>query len=342
MLRSICLIALVGGIAVLLTLRADATPPKRSSISLVALTSDEPPKSTTRYANGAVPALPVPPQDYNPPPASEPAKLEQPDTLPQLFPDHDAPLSFDERSSRVPLLRAVPADSNEPAESDAEPSQCPPAESEFDRHRFFGLRHSSTDGRNAGMGHPLVGTSWLNRPYYFGVDIGTVWVETPPQENVNRDADTFGGIYAGYDWDYYWGTELAVQRATPEMRNELQPYINSGDRLMLWTANMMYYPWGDSYYRPYWRLGIGEMDIDYVLDNGRRHDEQLWAIPIGIGIKYPVRRWLAARAEFSDKIGLGNTGVATQHDFTLTFALEWRFGAHPRSYWPWNPSNHIW
>ena len=35
-------------------------------------------------------------------------------------------------------------------------------------------------------------------------------------------------------------------------------------------------------------------------------------------------------------------GVATQHDLTLTFGLEWRFGAHPRSYWPWNPSRHIW
>ena len=56
----------------------------------------------------------------------------------------------------------------------------------------------------------------------------------------------------------------------------------------------------------------------------------------------PIRRWLATRAEITDQIGIGNNGVNSQHDFTLTFALEWRFGAHPRSYWPWNPSRHIW
>ncbi len=112
--------------------------------------------------------------------------------------------------------------------------------------------------------------------------------------------------------------------------------------MMIYTASMMYYPWGDSYFRPYWRVGIGEMDIDYPMDNGLRRDESLWTFPFGIGIKYPVRRWLAARAELTDELGLGNSGVATQHDLTLTLALEWRFGAHPRSYWPWNPSRHIW
>ena len=112
--------------------------------------------------------------------------------------------------------------------------------------------------------------------------------------------------------------------------------------MVIWSANMMYYPWGDSVYRPYWRCGIGGMEIDYPTDNGHRRDETLWAFPIGIGIKYPLRRWLATRVEITDQIGIGNNGVNSQHDFTLTFALEWRLGAHPRSYWPWNPSRHIW
>ena len=55
-----------------------------------------------------------------------------------------------------------------------------------------------------------------------------------------------------------------------------------------------------------------------------------------------AEEWLAARTEFTDQLAIGNTGVATQHDLTLTFGLEWRFGVHPRSYWPWNPSRHIW
>jgi hypothetical protein len=174
-----------------------------------------------------------------------------------------------------------------------------------------------------------------------GADLGPVWVTHPPQDNITDDVDLLGGLYAGYECDYYWGAELAVQRATPELFNEDDRDAERGDRRMYWTASMLYYPWGDSMFRPYWRCGIGAMEIDFPTDDGRR-DEALWAVPIGVGLKYPIRRWLATRAEFTDNIGLGNDGIATQHDLTLTFSLEWRFGAHHRSYWPWNPSRHIW
>lgn len=207
---------------------------------------------------------------------------------------------------------------------------------------WLGLRYYSKDGRNAGMGVPLVGTSWLNRPYYAGIELGPVWITDPPQADISHDVDLLGGLYIGDDWDYYWGTELAVERATPELTNSKKPHAERGDRMMIWTANMLYYPWGDSLYRPYWRCGVGAMEIDYVKDDGNRHDEALWAFPVGVGIKYPFRRWLAVRAEVGDTIGVGNSGVAAQHDWSLSFALEWRFGAHPKSYWPWNPSRHIW
>jgi hypothetical protein len=104
----------------------------------------------------------------------------------------------------------------------------------------------------------------------------------------------------------------------------------------------MYYPWGDSWFRPYWRWGIGATELDYPTDSGSLRDETLWTFPIGIGIKYPMRRWLAARAELTDHWAIGNRGVSTQHNVSLSLGLEWRFGAHPRSYWPWHPSRHIW
>lgn len=336
-----------------MTLRAVAAKP------LLTVPSSTESNSTLRLADAAKPPLPpqlpvppqvpaasplpIPPQDPAATPDYDNSTIEQPDTLPQLFPPEIPPQAPGQRSSASYLAPPEPASLDELAhESDAESSNCPPTEMQSDRFHAFGLRHSSTDGRNAGMGLPLVGTSWLNRPYYFGVDLGTVWVSRPPQGDVSDDIDTYGGVYLGYDWDYYWGSELAVQRATPELKNETQPWVPRGDRLMIWTASMMYYPWGDTYYRPYWRLGIGGTEIDYPLDSGSRNDEDLWTIPIGIGIKYPVRHWLAARAEFTDELGLGNTGVNTQHNLTLTFALEWRFGAKPKSYWPWNPGRHVW
>jgi hypothetical protein len=266
-------------------------------------------------------------------------------------------------TARRPLLAEPPATftiDGDQADTSADPPpnpQPPPAynpeppesagemvgsDSYFSKLQWLGLRHSSYSGRNAGLGFPLSGTSWLNRPYYLGGDIGTVWLTRPINNDLTTDIDTFGGVFAGCDWDYYWGTEFSINRATPEIINEKARRAERGDRLMEETLSLMYYPWGDSLFRPYWRVGVGAMAIDYPTDDGLRRDEQLWTFPVGIGLKYPFRRYLAARAEFTDQLALGNSGVATQHDLTLTFGLEWRFGAHPRSYWPWNPSRHIW
>ena len=246
--------------------------------------------------------------------------VSESDPPPDLFPN-GAPPPPESRCLQPPTSAQPPASLDD---YDVQPGVGPepPTEGEsyLSKLKWLGLRNSATDGRNAGMGVPLVGTSWLNRPYYLGIDLGTVWVTNPPQPDITRDSDLYGGVYGGWDWDYYWGTELSIQRATPELINENAPYANRGDRMMVYTASMLYYPWGDSFYRPYWRVGIGETDIDYPMDNGHRRQEGLWTFPIGIGIKYPVRRWLAARAELADSIGVGNEGVATQHDITLTFA----------------------
>jgi hypothetical protein len=207
--------------------------------------------------------------------------------------------------------------------------------------RWIGLRHSSTHGRNTGRGQPLTGTSWLNRPYFFGAQIGPMWFTQSLDENVSTDIDTFGGIFAGWDTDHYWGSELHFDWSTPELRNSQAPDANRTDSSFTWSYNCMYYPWGDAKVRPYWRAGIGNTHFDWPQDDGTRDDEWMWTFPLGVGVKYPIQRWLAARAELADYISLDN-GHPTQHNVALTFGLEWRFGAHPPSYWPWNPSRHIW
>jgi hypothetical protein len=269
-----------------------------------------------------------------------PAGLEQPAELEDV-PTAIEELPRDEPREMWPLEEYADQANSDPNSDPSEESSSPPP-SVWSKYRLFGLRHSSTHGRNVGMGVPLVGTSWRNRPYYIGADIGTLWVTQPPNDNVTRDTDMFGGVFAGWDWDHYWGTELGVRRATPELKNVEARDADRGDALMVWSASLMYYPWGDSLYRPYWRCGLAAMHIDYPTDDGDRRDEDLWTIPVGLGIKYPLRRWLAARAEFTDQLGIGNNTVAAQHNLTLTFGLEWRYGAHPRSYWPWNPSTQIW
>lgn len=204
------------------------------------------------------------------------------------------------------------------------------------------LRHSYTDGRSVGLGGPLVGSSWLNRPYYAGFELGTLWMTQSIEDSVSRDVDTFGGVFVGGDWDHYWGSELAFHWATPELINSRALTANRTDSLFNWSCSLMYYPWGDSAIRPYWRWGIGSTHVDFPLDDGSRHDEWLLTLPIGVGVKYPYRRWLAFRAEFTDQLAFGDSDIRTQNNLTLTCGLEWRFGVHPRSYWPWHPSRHIW
>lgn len=306
--------------------RSAAAPPARRSQSLLRLVGDSDPIEQ------------APANDTGNDEEGSPSADQLPEFSPMDEPMPPAPRDMAE------ALTDGPPDSLD-AYAPNHAADGPPLEGSedfFPCWRWLGLRHYTTHGRNAGMGVPLVGTSWLNRPYYAGIELGPMWISEAPQAHVSEDLDLLGGVYIGDDWDYYWGGELAAERATPELINSTQRAVDRGDRMWIWSASMLYYPWGDSLYRPYWRCGIGAMEIDWPTDDGHRRDEALWAFPIGVGIKYPFRRWLAVRAEFGDTIGIGNSGVATQHDLALSFAVEWRIGAHPRSYWPWNPSRHIW
>jgi hypothetical protein len=209
------------------------------------------------------------------------------------------------------------------------------------RPHWFGLRHSKTHGRHVGKGEPFTGTSWRNRPFYLGGQLGPMWFAEPLNDNVSTDIDVFGGIFGGWDFDHYWGNEFHIDWATPELKNSQFPDADRTDSVWGWNYSLLYYPWGDSRIRPYWRAGIGSTHFDYPTDFGWRYDEWMWTFPLGIGVKYPIQRWLAARMDLTDYISLDNTHP-TQHNWAITFGLEYRFGAHPPSYWPWHPHKHVW
>jgi Outer membrane protein beta-barrel domain len=220
-----------------------------------------------------------------------------------------------------------------------------PAEEEWlafwPKPHWFGLRHSSTHGRHANHGEPLVRTSWRNRPIYVGGQLGPMWFTESLDDDISTDTDLFGGVFVGWDTDHYWGHELHFDWSTPEFSNSQLPDSSRADSLFAWNYSVYYYPWGDTKFRPYWRAGIGNTHVNYPAAVGELHDEWLWTFPLGIGVKYPVKRWLAARMELTDYLSIDD-GHPTQHNVALTFGLEWRFGAHPPSYWPWNPDRHIW
>jgi hypothetical protein len=204
------------------------------------------------------------------------------------------------------------------------------------------FRHSSTDGRHVGMGDPLLGTSWLNRPYHAGWFIGSIFGESLIPGRVRQLSDFVGGYEMGWDVDHYWGTQLRLAwAAIPNENEQGEPFRRTGD-VFLGDVSVLYYPWGDSRWRPYAVLGMGLANFNFVDDVGQRRDATLLSLPFGGGIKYQFRRWLALRSEVLDNFALGDNGVSSMHNASLTIGIEIHWGADRTTYWPWNPGRHVW
>ncbi|MEO1495715.1 MAG: outer membrane beta-barrel protein [Planctomycetota bacterium] len=204
------------------------------------------------------------------------------------------------------------------------------------------LRHSGTHGRAMGPGTPLRGTSWLNRPFSLGLELGGMLVTANPAENVRSNNDVLLAGSLGWDWDHYWGTQLRVTWSTPDFINSLQPTLPASDNLFIGDLSMLYYPWGDSRVRPYYRVGLGLTDIEYTQDDGFRRQDTLFTIPIGVGLKYQMRRWLVWRTELADNYAFGQNGTSDLHNLTLSTGIEWRFGGRRPDSWGWANRNQVW
>ncbi|TWT48555.1 outer membrane beta-barrel protein [Botrimarina hoheduenensis] len=193
------------------------------------------------------------------------------------------------------------------------------------------LRHSSTHGRAMGPGQPLRGTSWLNRPLSFGLDVGGLFVTSSPSPNVRTNNDVLLAGTLGWDWDHYWGSQARLVWSTPHLENTTQPTVSASDNLFIADLSVLYYPWGDSRTRPYYRLGLGLTDVEYTQDDGTRRQDTLMTVPLAIGVKHQVRRWLSWRLELAENFAAGQNGTGDLHNLTLTTGLEWRFGGRSES-----------
>lgn len=206
----------------------------------------------------------------------------------------------------------------------------------------WSLRHSSTHGRAMGFGAPLRGTSWLNRPYDVAVDFGAFVMLNDPADGVRGNNDLFGALSIGWDWDHYWGSQMRLGWSTPELVAEGLAPRDTSDNLFLWDASLMYYPWGDSRLRPYWRVGVGLTDLEYTTSAGVRNQDVLFTLPFGGGVKYQFRPWLVWRAEVMNNLGIGMNDTGTLNNLTFTTGLEWRFGGRPSGYWAWAGRGGAW
>ena len=202
----------------------------------------------------------------------------------------------------------------------------------------FGLHTDPDDpARHIGMGEPLYGTSWRNRPHYSALLVGSM-IADDLRGNVELHNDLFVGIYQGWDFDHFYGTECRIAGGSYDVYDSR---TEATDDIAFADAHLLYYPWGDSLWRPYYSIGLGLAFHHARIDNTRVYDETLVHIPLGIGLKYQWQRHCAMRFDIKHNVSFSGGGLHGMDHVSLSYGFEYRYGGRPKSYFPWSPSIHL-
>ncbi len=197
--------------------------------------------------------------------------------------------------------------------------------------------------RYRGEGDPLVGASWLNRPYYAGFILGAWYGDTLIPGEVDQGIGFLYGARLGWDYDTYWGMEMRLAFSEVGLEFIDEPSVDGlSTDVVVWDGSLIYYPWGDARWRPYVGAGIGLVDFDFLTATGIRRSEAVVGLPLSAGLKYRQTDWITMRFDVTDNIAFGGrAGFETMNNLSLSGGLEFRFGGTRKSYFPWNPSRTL-
>lgn len=194
-----------------------------------------------------------------------------------------------------------------------------------------------------GDGKPPQRESWLYRPFSASVFLGGMLVDDPLPGQVNAGTGFFTGFRFGWDFSRAWGVESRFgfsKTGTEDPNNVLQL---GDEKIFLFDINWLWYPTGDTRWRPYLSAGLGMADINLMSDQTTQLHETLFGVPLGGGLKYRVGNRLAFRVELLDNIAFGaGNRLSDMHNVSISAGFEWRLGGARRAYWPWNPSRNWW
>jgi len=220
--------------------------------------------------------------------------------------------------------------------------------------------------RYQGPGQPLIQESWNFRPYSISGFYGFVQGGSLINDWVRENQGVAGGFQVGWDCANYWGietrfawaevevldTDLAITaQAAKDDAAGVPPDApfrhrfdsRRHDHRFFWDAHVLYYPWGDSAWRPFLLVGLGVTSVNFMDRTDVRYRDTLVTVPFGLGLKYRVGDFVALRMECTDYLGFGGgRTLELLHDVTVLGGFEIRLGGPRRAYWPWNPGRHYW
>jgi hypothetical protein len=259
--------------------------------------------------------------------------------LPSTQPDTVVPQQF---GQALPMEGPVwPAEPMETYEAWPQPPPSARRLGLFQRN-WFGHSDPNDPYRHYGRGQPLVGTSWRNRPWYFGLFVGGVLNDDLIEGRVQQNNSTFLGMRLGWDFDHYWGLEARYAFARPETLNGAGVPLDDPARDYYGDVSLAYYPWGDSKWRPYLSAGLGFTSYRFENDVGAMIRDSAFDIPLGVGLKYYYCNWFTIRLDIVNNITLATNTVDAMDNVSFMAGAEFRFGGRSPSYFPWHGNTSYW
>ncbi len=192
--------------------------------------------------------------------------------------------------------------------------------------------------RAGGPTEPIWHESWLFRPLSIGVFLGAAdgLIAIDPTRT-STSPGVIGGIRAGWDLNHYWGTEARLAWSTGHFHDQLLGgEIDCSTGTYFFDVDLLYYPWGDTRWRPYFLVGFGTSQVAYYEEPANSFGSHL-STPLAVGVKYRWNEFFAWRLEFGDDIAYAWNPHNALHSLSATIGLEYRFGGTRKAYWPWNP-----
>lgn len=179
--------------------------------------------------------------------------------------------------------------------------------------------------KDYGIGGPLTSGGWRAQPFSISGFGGATNGGPIIRGHVDQLPSAYAGVNFGWDYDHFWGIEKrlgfgALNLISPQ-HQRLDPGLS-----VTGEYRLMYYPLGDTRWRPFFTAGLGWSDFYFIDDFHHRHIDTLFLFPYGVGLKYLWTDRLAFRIDLIDELTLSSTQTSTFHYVALTAGLEFRYG----------------
>jgi hypothetical protein len=215
------------------------------------------------------------------------------------------------------------------------PSEAQPSEAEKPRRRFWrwipqgmipyiGPR-TPDEQKHRGLWEPIEAGGWRNQPFAITGFAGVTDGGALDRGHVDQRPSAYEGFNFSWDYDHYWGFEKRLGFGELSLTNSAHQPLSTGASIT-GEYRLMYYPLGNSRWRPFVTAGVGWSDFYFHDDQDIQHIDTVFTVPFGLGLKYLYKERLAFRADLIDEFTVGYGALSNFHYVALTIGLEFRYG----------------